>query len=55
MLSADLHTYSQWNGKNKPPEKEWMVLTKAVSKAHSLGKKVRFWDAVSILLMHGTN
>ncbi|TKK71015.1 alkaline phosphatase [Ilyomonas limi] len=45
MLSDDLSNYSHWNGKGNPPEKEWTALTKAVNKAHSLGKKVRFWDA----------
>lgn len=57
MLSDDLQTYSRWNGKGKPPEKEWMTLTRAVSKAHRLGKKVRFWDAPDFInawyqLMH---
>lgn len=57
MLSDDLHTYLQWNGKGKPPEKEWTSLEKAVAKAHHLGKKVRFWDAPDFInawyqLMH---
>ena len=45
MLSDDLMNYTHWNGKGNPPEKEWAALTKAVNKAHGLGKKVRFWDA----------
>ncbi len=45
MLSDDLNNYSHWNGKGKPPAKEWQALTNAVKKAHELGKKVRFWDA----------
>lgn len=45
MLSDDLETYTHWNGKGNPVEADWIKLTAAVTKAHNLHKKVRFWDA----------
>jgi alkaline phosphatase len=45
MLSADLKDYSKWNGKSNIPASERLRLDSVISKAHSLGKPVRFWDS----------
>lgn len=45
MLSDNFINYSSWKGTGPIPEKEWETLKKAVEKAHSEGKKVRFWNA----------
>lgn len=45
LFSDDFKSYSHWNGKGNIPAKEWAVLQAAVSKAHTLNKPVRFWDA----------
>jgi alkaline phosphatase len=49
MLSDNFASYSSWNGKNKIPAAEYLALKNAISKAHSLNKKVRFWNAPDIL------
>lgn len=45
MLSADLKDYAKWNGKSNIPAAERLRLDAVISKAHSLGKPVRFWDS----------
>ncbi len=45
MLSADLKDFSKWNGKSNIPAAERLRLDSVISKAHSLGKPVRFWDS----------
>jgi alkaline phosphatase len=45
MLSDDFKNYSTWNGMDTLPQTDLKVLQAAVAKAHTLHKKVRFWDA----------
>lgn len=49
MLSDDFAHYSSWNGKGKIPEKEQLAVKNVIDKAHSLNKKVRFWNAPDII------
>lgn len=49
MLSNNFQTYSSWNGKGIIPAKERLVLEALVKEAHSLGKKIRFWNAPDTL------
>lgn len=49
MLSDNFKSYSQWNGKGRIPEAEMKAITAAIDKAHTLGKKVRFWNAPDII------
>lgn len=45
MLSDNFARYSQWKGEGALPEKDRVILTGLINKAHSLGKKIRFWNA----------
>lgn len=45
MLSSDLESYTQWNGKGIPTISDKNKLETAISKAHALHKTVRFWAA----------
>jgi alkaline phosphatase len=45
MLSDDLKKYTKWDGKASLAEPDYRRLDSMVHYAHSLQKKVRFWDA----------
>ena len=45
MLSDNFRNYSSWNGSGTLDEKDWQRLTNAIQKAHTLKKKIRFWNA----------
>ena len=45
MLSDNFKNYSQWDGVDELPKKDKEVLGTAIAKAHTLHKKVRFWNA----------
>jgi alkaline phosphatase len=45
MMSDDLKQYTHWNGKGNIPAQERLLLVEAITRAHRLGKPVRFWDA----------
>ncbi|MFT3822995.1 MAG: alkaline phosphatase [Chitinophagaceae bacterium] len=45
MLSDNFKDYSSWNGKGIIPAAERAQIDAAISKAHRLQKKVRFWGA----------
>ncbi|WP_207632789.1 alkaline phosphatase [Foetidibacter luteolus] len=45
LLSDNLRSYTNWNGKGIVPEREAAALNAAVKKAHNAGKPVRFWGA----------
>lgn len=49
MLSGNFSRYSSWNGKGRLPEKERLVLKELISNAHSLNKKIRFWNSPDIM------
>lgn len=49
MLSDNFARYTRWNGKGRIPEKELDSLQQMIRHAHSLGKKIRFWNAPDIL------
>ncbi|MFT3705728.1 MAG: alkaline phosphatase [Agriterribacter sp.] len=49
MLSADFKDFSIWTGKGIIVEKERTNLESIINKAHSLRKKVRFWDAPDVI------
>ncbi|MGN6294498.1 MAG: phosphatidylinositol-specific phospholipase C/glycerophosphodiester phosphodiesterase family protein [Chitinophagaceae bacterium] len=49
MLSDNFAKYSSWNGNGKIPENEQTAVKNMVDKAHSLKKKVRFWNAPDII------
>lgn len=48
MMSADLKKYTLWNGNGTIPAPQWETLQQAVSRAHSLGKPVRFWGSPDV-------
>ena len=57
MMSDDLKSYTQWNGKSNIPAGELSRLKAVVAKSHKLNKPVRFWDAPDFInawiqLMH---
>ena len=45
MLSAEFKKYTSWNGKGELPAEQRDTLQQAISRAHALGKPVRFWGA----------
>ncbi len=45
LFSDNLKNYTQWNGNDTLPETDKLKIDAAINKAHSLGKKVRFWNA----------
>ena len=45
MLSDNFRAYSLWNGNDTIPVKEKKIIEGFITKAHSLHKKVRFWNA----------
>jgi len=45
MMSDDFKSYSSWQGIDNLPAADKNKLTDAISRAHALHKKVRFWDA----------
>ena len=45
MLSDNFANYSTWKGKGTISSKDREALKQAISKAHRLNKKVRFWNA----------
>ena len=45
MMSDNFKRYSSWNGKRTIPAADRAALQAAITKAHSLNKKVRFWNA----------
>ena len=49
MLSDDFKRYTVWNGKGGITARDRAQLEKAVAKARSLQKKLRFWNAPDII------
>ncbi|HEY4153943.1 MAG TPA: phosphatidylinositol-specific phospholipase C/glycerophosphodiester phosphodiesterase family protein [Puia sp.] len=45
MMSDNLARYTRWKGKEPLPENDRLLLEQIISKAHRLGKTVRFWNA----------
>jgi alkaline phosphatase len=45
MFSDNFTNYSLWQGTGEIPEKDKQVLQQIIDKVHSLGKKIRFWNA----------
>jgi alkaline phosphatase len=45
VLGDNMINYTKWTGNGEPPANEWELLKKRVTKGHSLGKKVRLWNA----------
>lgn len=45
MLSAEFKKYTSWNGKGELLPAQRDTLQQAISRAHTLGKPVRFWGA----------
>jgi alkaline phosphatase len=45
VLGDNMINYTKWKGGGEPPANEWELLRKKVAKGHSLGKKVRLWNA----------
>lgn len=45
LFSDNLKNYTQWNGNDTLPKTDKLKIDAAITKAHSLGKKVRFWNA----------
>ena len=45
MLSDNFARYTSWKGKDTLPQKDKQALQQMISKAHKLGKKIRFWNA----------
>ena len=45
VLGDNMINYTKWTGSGEPPANEWEILKKRVNKGHSLGKKVRLWNA----------
>lgn len=43
MFSPCFRTFSKWNGKGPIPEKEKELIREQVSRAHAVGKLIRFW------------
>ncbi len=44
LISADVKTLSNWNGKGTPVTEDAAKLKQAIDHAHALGKPFRFWD-----------
>ncbi|MBS1567332.1 MAG: phosphatidylinositol-specific phospholipase C/glycerophosphodiester phosphodiesterase family protein [Bacteroidetes bacterium] len=49
MMSDDLKHFSKWDGSAPLPDSDYQRLKAMVQQAHSLQKKVRFWDAPDTL------
>lgn len=49
MLSDDFKRYAKWNGKGSIIATERAALEKAIGKARSLHKKLRFWNAPDVI------
>ncbi|HWB27209.1 MAG TPA: phosphatidylinositol-specific phospholipase C/glycerophosphodiester phosphodiesterase family protein [Chitinophagaceae bacterium] len=45
MMSDDFKSYSQWNGEGEIPAADLEKIKRAITKSHTVNKKVRFWDA----------
>ncbi len=45
LMGDNMINYTKWKGKGEPPANEWETIKKIVDKGHSLGKKVRLWNA----------
>lgn len=45
MFSDNFKNYSQWNGQGNIAEADSLAVIKAIHTAHTLHKKVRFWNA----------
>ncbi len=43
MISDDLKTYTDWNGKGNPPVSDTLKLREVVRAAHKMNKPFRFW------------
>ncbi len=48
LISQSFRSYSLWNGKGIPVEKERQLLSKVVEKAHAQKKPFRFWASPDI-------
>jgi alkaline phosphatase len=45
LMGDNMINYTKWKGKGEPPANDWELIKKSVAKGHSLGKKVRLWNA----------
>lgn len=45
VLDDNFINYTKWNGNGEPPAKDWEKLKNSITRGHSLGKKVRLWNA----------
>jgi alkaline phosphatase len=45
MLSSDFKKYTEWNGKGELPPAQRDSMQLNITRAHTLGKRVRFWGA----------
>ncbi len=45
LFSEGFRNYTSWDGKGIPVESDWKKIERAVKKAHSLNKPIRFWAA----------
>jgi alkaline phosphatase len=43
MISDDMHSYTDWNGKGNPAVADTLKLLKVIADAHRLNKPFRFW------------
>jgi len=43
MISDDMHSYTDWNGKGNPPVADTLKLLKVIAEAHLMKKPFRFW------------
>jgi len=43
MISDDMHSYTDWNGKGNPAVADTLKLLKVIEDAHRLNKPFRFW------------
>jgi alkaline phosphatase len=49
MLSDNFHVFSHWTGNDTIPAQDKNIITALIGKAHTLHKKVRFWNAPDII------
>ena len=45
LMGDNFINYTKWSGNGEPPANDWEKLKKCVARGHSLGKRVRLWNA----------
>ncbi|MEJ7767450.1 MAG: phosphatidylinositol-specific phospholipase C/glycerophosphodiester phosphodiesterase family protein [Chitinophagaceae bacterium] len=45
LMSANIRSYTNWNGKGNMPEMDLIKLKAAIQESHRMNKPVRFWNA----------